>query len=100
MGEHVDCIVEISYVGKTKILGDEVPITIGVNEEELKNIISFHLEKEGYSVKNLDMNNGLDYRTEGYGMGEHTESYPYFRGVDVYLNENVKKIGVKNNEKC
>ena len=33
-------------------------------------------------------------------MGEHTESYPYFRGVDVYLNENVKKIGVKNNEKC
>ena len=36
----------------------------------------------------------------GYGMGEHTESYPYFRGVDVYLNENVKKIGVKNNEKC
>lgn len=31
----------------------------------------------------------------GYGMGEHIESYPYFRGVNVNINKNVKKIGVK-----
>ena len=28
-------------------------------------------------------------------MGEHIESYPYFRGVNVNINKNVKKIGVK-----
>lgn len=33
-------------------------------------------------------------------MGEHIKSYPYFRGVNVNINKNVRKIGVKNNEKC
>ena len=95
MGEHIDCVVAINYIGKTKILGDEVPISIDVNDEKLKNIISFFLEKEGYSIKRFDIDKGLDCRTEGYGMGEHIESYPYFRGVNVIINKNVKKIGVK-----
>ena len=95
MGEHMDCVVEISYIGKTKILGDEVSISIDVTDDELKNIISFYLEKEGYSIKGFDMDKGLDYRTEGYGMGEYKESYPYFRGVNVNINEKVKKIGEK-----
>ena len=95
LGEHLDCVLEITYVGKAKILGDEVSMSIDVNDEELKNIISFYLEKEGYSIKGFDLDKGLDYRTEGYGMGEHTESFPYFRGVNVDINEKVKKIGEK-----
>ena len=93
--EHLDCVLNITYVGKTKILGEDTSITIDVSDEELKNIISYYLEKEGHSLSNIEIDSGLDYKTEGYGMGECTVSYPCFRGVNVNIKDNVKKIGEK-----
>ena len=93
MGEHKDCVVNIKYKGKTKILGEESPITINVFDNDLETIIKYYLEQDGYSVTNIMIDKGLDYKTEGYGMGEHTEAYPYFRGIEVIIKGKEIKIG-------
>lgn len=79
--------------GKTKILGEETPISIDISDNDLKTIIKYYLEQDGYSVTNIMIDKGLDYKTEGYGLGEHTESYPYFRGVEINIYGKEKKIG-------
>ena len=99
MGEHKDCVVNIKYKGKTKILGEESPISIDVFDNDLETIIKYYLEQEGYSVTYFYIDKGLDYKTEGYGMGEHTEAYPYFRGIEVNIKEK-EKIKEEENEKC
>lgn len=93
MDEHKDCVVNIIYKGKTKILGEETPISIDISDNDLKTIIKYYLEQDGYSVTNIMIDKGLDYKTEGYGLGEHTESYPYFRGVEINIYGKEKKIG-------
>jgi len=98
MGEHKDCVVDIKYKGKTKILGEESPISIDVFDNDLETIIKYYLEQEGYSVTYFSIDKGLDYKTEGYGMGEHTESYPYFRGIEVNITGK-EKIKEKENER-
>ena len=93
MDEHKDCVVNIIYKGKTKILGVETPISIDISDNDLNTIIKYYLEQDGYSVTNIMIDKGLDYKTEGYGLGEHTESYPYFRGVEINIYGKEKKIG-------
>jgi len=41
------------------------------------------------------LDKGIDSKLEGYGLGEHLVNYPYFRGVNIEINEKVKKIGEK-----
>ena len=93
MDEHKDCVVNIIYKGKTKILGEETPISLDISDNDLKTIIKYYLEQDDYSVTNITIDKGLDYKTEGYGLGEHTESYPYFRGVEINIYGKEKKIG-------
>lgn len=93
MGEHEDCIVKITYQGKTKILGEETTFCLNISDNDLKTIIKHYLEQDGYIVSNMKIDKGLDYKTEGYGMGEHTESYPYFRGVEVNIKGKEKNKG-------
>ena len=93
MGEHKDCVVEITYQAKTKILGEETTFCLNISDNDLKTIIKHYLEQDGYIVTNMKIDNGLDYKTEGYGMGEHTESYPYFRGVEVNIKGKEKNKG-------
>lgn len=95
MMEHKDCLLNITFKGKTIILGEETSISIVISDDELENIIHYYLEQDGYSVNNIEIDKGLEYKTEGYGMGEHTESYPYFRGIEVNIKGKEKKIGEK-----
>ena len=93
IGEHKDCVVNITYKGKMKVFGKETQVSIEISNDSLKAIIKDYLEQDGYIVTNMKIDKGLDYKTEGYGMGEHTESYPYFRGIEVNIIGKEKKIG-------
>ena len=93
MDEHKDCVVEITYQAKIKILGEETTFCLNISDNDLKTIIKHYLEQDGYIVTNMKIDKGLDYKTEGYGMGEHTESYPYFRGVEVNIKGKEKNKG-------
>ena len=93
MGEHKDCVVNITYKGKMKVFGEETQVSIEISNDSLKAIIKDYLEQDGYIVTNMKIDKGLDYKTEGYGMGEHTEAYPYFRGIEVNIKGKEIKIG-------
>ena len=93
MGEHKDCVVNITYKGKMKVFGKETQVSIEISNDSLKAIIKDYLEQDGYIVTNMKIDKGLDYKTEGYGMGEHTEAYPYFRGIEVNIKGKEIKIG-------
>ena len=95
MGEKKDCVVEITYHSKINILEEETNIKIELTEEQLKSIISYFLQKDGYTLNSIYLDKGLEPKTEGYGYGEHTEYRPYFKGINIRINEKIKKIGEK-----
>ena len=93
IGEHKDCVVNITYKGKMKVFGKETQVSIEISNDSLKAIIKDYLEQGGYIVTNMKIDKGLDYKNEGYGMGEHTEAHPYFRGIEVNIKGKEIKIG-------
>ena len=56
-------------------------ITINLTEEEVKQIVAEHLNKEGYTVEAKDVQLEVGSHLEGYGTGEH--SVNYFKGCFV-----------------
>lgn len=99
MDEHIDCVVSATFIGKMDILGEETEFKVELYSKQINDVIRKIFEKEGYEVSDASCDSGLDYRTEGYGMGENTISYPYFKGVKVRINENVINRGGIKNEK-
>ena len=99
MGEHIECIVKATFSGSMDVLGEVTEFKVELYSEDIIRIIKQILEDNGYSVSNVSCDSGFDYRTEGYGMGEETKSYPYFNGVEVRLNEKIKNKGEMKNEK-
>ena len=41
------------------------------------------LESEGYTLENLELDDGIREETVGYFMNEHTEHTAYFNGVKI-----------------
>lgn len=89
--ESKGCVVKFIFNAKIKVLLDEKIIRKEINNEELKTIISYFSEKNGYKLKRIEYHKGLETKTEGYGYGEHTVNYPYFRGIEIEIEEKVKK---------
>ena len=54
-------------------------ITIEITQEDLKEIISDYISKQGYKTENITFSYGS--RFEGYGMTER--EVPYFDGCTV-----------------
>lgn len=50
-------------------------ITITLSEEDVKEIISDYLNRNGYVVKKDNVTLSVGSRIEGYGMGEHPVNY-------------------------
>lgn len=47
-------------------------------------------------VQSVELLNNLESRTTGYGMAEHTESYPKFNGAELRVKPNHVKRLVRN----
>lgn len=69
LSKHQDCSLNITYNGKTIILGEETSISIDVSNDELGDIINYYLEQDGYSVNDINIDKGVEYKTVGYGVG-------------------------------
>ncbi len=59
-------------------------ITISLSEEDVKEIISDYLNRNGYEVKKENITFPVGSRLEGYGMAEHPVYY--FKGACVSCN--------------
>ena len=93
MYEYEKCYLEISLKYKMKLLGKEYEALINIDKDDVSNAFKYAFSKENYNIKSFNYLNGLDYITEGYGMGEHTCKKPYFKGIEIELSEKTKKIG-------
>lgn len=60
-------------------------ITIELSENDVKEIITDYLRREGYKVSVNDVNLSVDSRLEGFGMAEHEVNY--FKGAYVKCKE-------------
>lgn len=97
--ENMGCVVDTKFNGKMEVLGEVTNFKIELSIQDIEKVLKTIFEKEGYEVSSVSCNYGLDSKLEGYGMGEHQESYPYFRGVEVRIKDKIKKIGGIKNEK-
>ncbi len=85
--ESTDAVLHMKIVGKMNIGGIEIPMTLDVAEEDVKNAFRTTLADAGCTVGEINFDVGVSEKTEGYGLGEHTVSSPYFRGVNVSVKE-------------
>lgn len=60
-------------------------ITITLSEEDVKEVISDYLNRNGYEVKKDNVTLNVGSRLEGYGMGEH--QVHYFQCASVKCGE-------------
>ena len=97
MSESLSCVLKIKLKGKMKLAGEETPISIDVDEETLKEAVKYAFEKDGHEVKHVRLDKGLTTKTKGPGLAGYNERNPYFRGVEISINNFVKKKGVKEN---
>ena len=91
--DNVGCVVNTKFKGRMSILGDETVFNIVLSIEDIECVIKKSFEKEGYDISDVSCDYGLDSRLEGFGMGEHVASYPYFRGAEVRIKNKVMEKG-------
>ncbi len=85
--ESTDAVLHMKMVGKMNIGGIKIPMTLDVGEEDIRNVFRTMLANAGYTVSSVSFDAGVSQKIEGYGLGEHTVSSPYFRGVNVSIKE-------------
>lgn len=95
-GEHEDCVVYITFSYTKNIQGVDFPSNIAIEEDKVKEIIKYFMEKENLNVNYVEMNSGLTQHTSGYGLGEETSYIPYFKGVEVSVTEKENDKSIKN----
>lgn len=96
--ESMSCVLRTKFKTKVIILGEEQTISIDINENQIMTIVKYYLEQEGHTVKDVSINKGINSAVSGYWMMEQNVYKPYFRGVEVKLEEKTKKIGGMKNE--
>ena len=85
-----ECNVEIKLRKKINLLGKERIVTTSLSKEEIKEVLKAILEDSGYDVVDITFDNGINYITEGYGMGERIVPRAYFNGVTVIIKKHEK----------
>ena len=95
MGEWDDCILSMKIKGSMEVLGEVVETECDISLKELENAFCYSLEKEGHTFKGMVLDKGLHRKCEDYGIWEHTIKTPYFHGVEVFIEDKVKKFGGK-----
>lgn len=86
-----ECYVEVTLKRKIRLLGEERTISETLSENDVKKAVKEIIEAEGFDVYSVTFESGISDSWEGYGVGEHKVSKPYFGGVTVNLREKVKR---------
>lgn len=58
-----------------------------ISQEEFKKILRALFDLYGFELTNVTLNDGLNSRWEGYGMGEYEVKSAYFKGVTINVNK-------------
>ena len=82
------CVTTITVTEKMVIGGMQKDVKETIDEDQLRTILKALFELYGFKLENVTLNDGINSRWEGYGMGEQEIKTAYFKGITL----NVKKI--------
>lgn len=81
------CVTTISVTEKMEIGGMQKDVKETISQEEFKKILRALFDLYGFELTNVTLNDGLNSRWEGYGMGEYEVKSAYFKGVTINVNK-------------
>lgn len=81
------CVTTISVTEKMEIGGMQKDVKETISQEEFKKILRALFDLYGFELTNVILNDGLNSRWEGYGMGEYEVKSAYFKGITINVNK-------------
>ena len=85
-------VVKVVMTGKLQLLGEDYDLVQEMNEDEIKNVIKFYMEKAGYRTGHMRFTSKQVY-DQRYGHYDDYKGNPAFDNVEIEVLQNVKKIG-------
>ena len=83
-------VVKAVMTGKLQLLGEDYNLTQELDEDEIRNIIKFYMEKAGYRTGIIRFTSKQVY-DEKYKHYDDYHGNPAFNNVEVEVIQNVKK---------
>ena len=85
--EDEGCITEISVTENIEIAGMNKEVKEVITTEQLRTLLKSLFGLYEFDMSDLTLNDGLNSRCEGYGMGEHEVKTAYFNGITVNVQK-------------
>ncbi|MBR5369816.1 MAG: hypothetical protein IK137_00770 [Bacilli bacterium] len=85
-------VVKAVITGKLQLLDEGYDLTQEMNEDEIRNVIKFYMEKAGYKTGKMIFTSKQVY-DEKYKQYDDYEGRPAFDNVEIEILQNTKKIG-------
>lgn len=93
MAEQDSAVVSVILNGSFQLLGTKAKTSRILSEEEVGQVFTTLLEKEGYEVEKAHYDASLKDSWKGYGVDEYRTTEPNFNGfvVDVKKEQKIKR---------
>lgn len=85
--EDEGCITEISVTEIIEIAGMNKEVKEVLTTDQLRTLLTALFGLYGFEMTDLTLNDGLNSRWEGYGMGEHEVKSAYFKGITINIQK-------------
>lgn len=81
------CVTTITVAEPIEIMGMKKDVKQTITEEELNTMLKALFDLYEFQLTNITLNDGLNSRWEGYGMGEHEVTSAYFKGITINVTK-------------
>ena len=85
--EEEGCITEISITETLDIAGMNKEVKETLSTDQLNTLLKALFSLYEFELTDVTLNDGLNSRCEGYGMGEHEVKTAYFKGITVNVQK-------------
>ncbi len=89
--EHTAAVTTMEFSGMTTLLGTEIPVKRIIPFDEYQGIFKNLLEEQGYEVKKLWIDDGINTEWTGWGLTESREEKTYCNGIKIDVKKQVKE---------
>ncbi len=81
------CVTTITVAEPIEIMGMKKDVKQIITEEELNTMLKALFDLYEFQLTKITLNDGLNSRWEGYGMGEHEVTSAYFKGITINVTK-------------
>lgn len=81
------CVTTITVAEPIEIMGMKKDVKQTITEEELNTMLKALFDLYEFQLTKITLNDGLNSRWEGYGMGEHEVTSAYFKGITINVTK-------------